>query len=220
MAYLGRHGASAPLNSADIPDNSITASKIVDGAVGVADIGENAIGASELDIANITGVLPVGVTGGSGLSAIPSSGLPSGSVLQVKGTNSNGAWGPISHGNEFLLPNQNVTITTKGLNSNYFISGRFNATNTANTTFGIGIGFRYLIGSTETNIVTAHMHENYHAATNNMYKVAHQQNYFSITAAIGTSITFRSYGRVNDSNATNALQTGLGQQTTIMEIKS
>lgn len=33
MAYIGRPGATAPLTSADIPDNTITASKIVDGAV-------------------------------------------------------------------------------------------------------------------------------------------------------------------------------------------
>jgi len=33
MSYLGRRGASAALTSADIPDDSITAAKIVDGAV-------------------------------------------------------------------------------------------------------------------------------------------------------------------------------------------
>ena len=33
MAFLGRRGGAAALTSADIPDNSITAAKIVDGAV-------------------------------------------------------------------------------------------------------------------------------------------------------------------------------------------
>ena len=33
MSYLGRRGASAALTSADIPNDSITAAKIVDGAV-------------------------------------------------------------------------------------------------------------------------------------------------------------------------------------------
>jgi len=33
MSYLGRRGALAPVTSADIPDDSITAAKIVDGAV-------------------------------------------------------------------------------------------------------------------------------------------------------------------------------------------
>ena len=37
MAYLGRRGALAPVTSADIPDNSITAAKIVDGAIDFQD---------------------------------------------------------------------------------------------------------------------------------------------------------------------------------------
>ena len=38
MSYLGRKGATAPLSSTDIPDNSITSAKIVDGAVTGSDI--------------------------------------------------------------------------------------------------------------------------------------------------------------------------------------
>lgn len=56
MAILGRPPASAPLNSTDIPDNSITASKIVDGTVGVADIGANAVGTSELVDGSVTAI--------------------------------------------------------------------------------------------------------------------------------------------------------------------
>ena len=48
MAYLGRKGASAALTTADIPDNSITSAKIVDGAVAVADLGPNSVDSSEL----------------------------------------------------------------------------------------------------------------------------------------------------------------------------
>jgi len=48
MSYLGRRGALAPVNSADIPDNSITSAKIVDGAVAVADLGPNSVDSSEL----------------------------------------------------------------------------------------------------------------------------------------------------------------------------
>ena len=36
MAYLGRQGVTAPLTSADIPDNSITTAKIVDDNVTAA----------------------------------------------------------------------------------------------------------------------------------------------------------------------------------------
>jgi len=48
MAYLGRKGASAALTTADIPDNSITSAKIVDGAVAVADLGPDSVDSSEL----------------------------------------------------------------------------------------------------------------------------------------------------------------------------
>ena len=48
MAYLGRRGALAPVSTADIPDNSITSAKIVDGAVAVADLGPDSVDSSEL----------------------------------------------------------------------------------------------------------------------------------------------------------------------------
>ena len=48
MSYLGRKGAQAPLTTADIPDNSITGAKIVDGTVAIADIGADAVGTDEL----------------------------------------------------------------------------------------------------------------------------------------------------------------------------
>jgi len=82
MAYLGRHGASAPLNSADIPDNSITAAKIVDGAVGVADIGENAVGTSEI-ADSVTLVTPNLGTVASGDLSNTALVFPTGHVLQV-----------------------------------------------------------------------------------------------------------------------------------------
>ena len=48
MAYLGRKAALAGLTSSDIPDNSITSAKIVDGAVAVADLGPDSVDSSEL----------------------------------------------------------------------------------------------------------------------------------------------------------------------------
>ena len=48
MAYLGRRGALAPVSTADIPDNSITSAKIVDGAVAVADLGPDSVDSAEL----------------------------------------------------------------------------------------------------------------------------------------------------------------------------
>jgi len=62
-ALLGASGAGIGT------DGTLTSTAIGEVIV-AADIAENAIGASELDIANITGVLPSGVTGGSGLTAL------------------------------------------------------------------------------------------------------------------------------------------------------
>jgi len=92
MAYLGRRGALAPVNSADIPDNSITSAKIVAGTIEASDVAADMATQAELDlkapitnaalvtpnlgtpsagvVTNLSGVLPVGVTGGSGLTAL------------------------------------------------------------------------------------------------------------------------------------------------------
>ena len=48
MAYLGRQASKAALNSSDIPDNSITAAKIVEGTITVGDIGTDAVGTDEI----------------------------------------------------------------------------------------------------------------------------------------------------------------------------
>ena len=43
MGYLGRSPTPSPIDSSDIPANSIDASKIIDGAIAVADVADNAI---------------------------------------------------------------------------------------------------------------------------------------------------------------------------------
>jgi len=48
MAYLGREAAKAPLVSADIPDDSITAAKIVDATIAAGDLAANSVDSSEL----------------------------------------------------------------------------------------------------------------------------------------------------------------------------
>jgi len=49
MSYLGRKGAPAGLTSADIPDDSITASKIASGAITAADVAADMATQTELD---------------------------------------------------------------------------------------------------------------------------------------------------------------------------
>jgi hypothetical protein len=48
MPYLGKEPARVPVTAADIPDDSITAAKILDGVITAADIGANAVDTSEL----------------------------------------------------------------------------------------------------------------------------------------------------------------------------
>ena len=48
MAYLGREAAKAPLVSSDIPDDSITAAKIVDSTIAAGDLAANSVDSSEL----------------------------------------------------------------------------------------------------------------------------------------------------------------------------
>jgi hypothetical protein len=48
MASLGRSPGAAPLTSADIPDNSITAAKIVDATIAAGDLAPNSVDSSEL----------------------------------------------------------------------------------------------------------------------------------------------------------------------------
>ena len=54
MAYLGRQGVTAPLTSADIPDNSITSAKIVDDSVTAAKIPAGAVSSDVLYLENNT----------------------------------------------------------------------------------------------------------------------------------------------------------------------
>jgi hypothetical protein len=48
MPYLGKQPSRTAFDASDIPDDSITAAKIVDGVITAADIGANAVGTSEL----------------------------------------------------------------------------------------------------------------------------------------------------------------------------
>ena len=48
MPYIGKQPASVPVTADDIPNDSITAAKIVDAAITIDDIGPNAVGNSEM----------------------------------------------------------------------------------------------------------------------------------------------------------------------------
>ena len=43
MPYLGKQPANVPVTADDIPDNSITSAKILDGVITIADIANDAV---------------------------------------------------------------------------------------------------------------------------------------------------------------------------------
>ena len=171
MAYLGRVPANVPVTAADIPDNSITAAKIVDGVITAADIGANAVNTSELvddavtadklansintaiaaNTAKVTNATHTGdVTGATALTIaagavdiamMSATGTPSGTTY-LRGDN---AWATVASGN----------ITTSGLYemaniiaSNYSIASGNNAISAGPITINTGIAVTVPSGST------------------------------------------------------------------------
>jgi len=85
MAYLGRKGAVAGLTSADIPDDSITASKIASGAITAADVAADMATQAELDL-KAPLASPVLVTPNLGTPSavtLTNATFPAGHVLEV-----------------------------------------------------------------------------------------------------------------------------------------
>lgn len=48
MPYIGKQPTAVPLDTDDIPNNSITSAKILDNVITIDDIGNNAVGLAEL----------------------------------------------------------------------------------------------------------------------------------------------------------------------------
>ena len=62
MPYLGKEPSRTAFDASDIPDDSITSAKIVDGVITAADIGANAVGNSEM-ADDAVGVAELSATG-------------------------------------------------------------------------------------------------------------------------------------------------------------
>jgi len=65
MGYLGRSPTPSPIDSSDIPANSIDASKIIDGAIAVADIADDAITPAKISIMQSTATSNLGLGTGA-----------------------------------------------------------------------------------------------------------------------------------------------------------
>ena len=85
------------------------------------------------------------VTAGTFPEASATALYPTGSVLQCKGVSSNTNWGTNSTSSETYLSQLDCAITTRGLNSNFYLTARFPTDNSASASFGVGLGFRYIL---------------------------------------------------------------------------
>jgi hypothetical protein len=70
MAYMGRPGATAPLTTADIPDNSITGAKIVAGTIEASDVAADMATQAELDTVSTVASAALPKAGGAMTGAI------------------------------------------------------------------------------------------------------------------------------------------------------
>ena len=106
MPYLGKEPARVPVTAADIPDDSITAAKILDGVITAADIGNNAVGTAEIIDGAVTAAkLAAG-------AAVPSQSGHSGKFLTTDATDA--SWATISTVFPFFKADgsaDNITIT-------------------------------------------------------------------------------------------------------------
>jgi len=186
-----------------------------------------------VDAANVSGVLPVGVTGGSGLTTlgtVTAANLsntaivyPAGHVIQTKFVNSNPAFGSIGHSTPFHLSTLDITLTTKAANSIFSISAQYASDDTNSSTFGVGIGV-YATGAAITDEYWLYpaAHEDYWSVSGDKYIVARHTTAFSPGYAAGITFTLRVYGRFSNSNGQQFLGNGApyyAQRHLVQEIK-
>jgi len=169
-----------------------------------------------------TSIAPI--AGSKITSAVDATVMPIGSVLQVKYNNANYNWGSVGNSNEWDLSWLDITLTTKGANSAFFIASQFSSDDTNSAAYGVGIGAKYSTngGSTWTSIRTAAQHEDYNSVGSDKYKVPRHALTIALSIPVNTSVVFRVTGRFNNSNG--QFFNGNGQQYsqmhTVMEIKN
>ena len=92
MPYIGKQPANVPVTADDIPANSIDASKIIDGAITIADIADDAVTADKLanSINSAIAANTAKVTNSTSASDLSSGTLPSARLGTVTGFTSTG----------------------------------------------------------------------------------------------------------------------------------
>ena len=125
MPYLGKEPSAVPIDASDIPDNSITAAKIVDGVITIDDIGAAAVGADELASNAVTNAKVA--DDAIGVAELSATGTANTSVY-LRGDNS---WSAVSHtpeGSAILSTGESTTtkvLRTDGDGSSSWQTGVF-----------------------------------------------------------------------------------------------
>ncbi len=147
-----------------------------------------------------------------------------GHILQVKNTNANYGWGSWGSQAEMDMSWMDVSLTTRGTNSSFFISAQFSVDDTNSAAFGVGLGVKYTTngGSSYTVIRYPALHENYDSGGIDHYVVSMMNiNSGPLGIAAGASVVFRCSARFNNSNAQHFGGNGgtyYAQMHTVMEI--
>lgn len=176
-------------------------------------------------MASILRVDTIQPTGGPSIT-VPSSYnlLASGLVIQVKNINNNYNWGSWGSQAEMEMPWMDITLSTKGNNSSFFISAQMSTDDTNSAAYGIGIGAKYSTngGTSWTWIRYPALHENYDSGGIDHYRInAMTMTTDKLGISAGTSMIFRPVSRFNNSNAQHFGGNGglyYAQMHTIMEI--
>jgi hypothetical protein len=106
MPYLGKEPSAVPIDASDIPDNSISAAKIVDGGITIDDVGTAAVGTDELATNAVTNVKVA--DDAIGVAELSATGTANTSVF-LRGDNS---WAAVSHtpeGSDVLSTGESTT---------------------------------------------------------------------------------------------------------------
>ena len=169
MPYLGKQPARSPIDATDIPDNSITAAKILDGVITAEDIGAGEVDTAELandavtedkladaintaiaaNTAKVTNATHTGDVTGSGALTIATDAVDI-AMLSATGTASSSTF--LRGDNAWAAAGGNLKIITALTHNN----GGSAITETSGNNKTTGSGFNITTGS-ETNRIVFHI---------------------------------------------------------------
>jgi hypothetical protein len=136
MGYLGRTPTPSPIDTSDIPANSIDASKIIDGAIAVADVADNAITEAKIADAAVvslkSGRKNLIINGGMQVAQRGTGAFTAANSFPVD------RWAQISNTTDFTTTQSSIVPTGKGFNSSIKVQPTVIKTSSTSTYARIG----------------------------------------------------------------------------------